>query len=103
MMEQEDVEFVTSHKYIKNSSTNGTVPTEHLLNISGRLQTPKRIKEKRKEESQKDNNTGRKLKMRGGPQTQKNSLTVGKSAGTEKDFQGIKGECSRWSVEGRTK
>ena len=25
-----------------------------------------------------------------------------RSAGTERDFQGIEEECSRWSVEGRT-
>ena len=41
--------------------------------------------------------------MRGGPHTQKSSLTVGKSAGTETDLWGIKGECSGHSVEGRTK
>ena len=30
------MEFVSPHKYIKNTSTSGIVLTEHLLNISGR-------------------------------------------------------------------
>ena len=29
----EDAEFVTPHKFIENTSTNGTIPTEHLQNI----------------------------------------------------------------------
>ena len=37
------MEFVSPHKYIKNTSTNGTILKEHLLNISERLQTPKKI------------------------------------------------------------
>ena len=44
MEEQEDVEFVFPHKCIKNTSTKGTVLTEHLLNISGSLWTPKKNK-----------------------------------------------------------
>ena len=40
MAEQEDVEFASPHKYIKNTSTNGTVLTEHLLNTSGGSWTP---------------------------------------------------------------
>ena len=44
MAEQEDAEFISPHKYIKNTSTNGTVLTEHLQNISRRLQTPKRTR-----------------------------------------------------------
>ena len=99
------MEFVAPHKYIKNSSTNKTIPTEHLLNISGRLWTSKRMKEEKnkiKEESKKGY-PGRKLKVKGGPHTQINSLIVEKSAGTETDLWGIKGECSSWSVEGRTK
>ena len=35
-------------------------------------------------------NAGGKLKVKGGPCTQKNSLTVGNTAGTEKDFWGSK-------------
>ena len=48
MAEQEDTEFVAPHKIIKNTFTNGTVPTELLMNSRGRLQTPKRMKERRK-------------------------------------------------------
>ena len=60
------MEFVAPHKYLKNTPKNGTILTEHLLNMSGRLQTPKRTrkipsttgqderkKKKRKEESKK--------------------------------------------------
>ena len=39
MMEQEDAEFLSPHKHIQNASTNGTVLTDDLLNICGRLQT----------------------------------------------------------------
>ena len=38
----EDTEFVSLHKYIRNSSTKGTVLIEHLLNNSERFWTPKR-------------------------------------------------------------
>ena len=44
MAEQEDPELVSPYNYIKNTSTNGTILTEHLLNISGRLWTCKRIR-----------------------------------------------------------
>ena len=67
MAEKEDVEFISPHQYIKNATTNGKVLTEFFLNTSWRLQTPKRtkkkkkkiplqpdrMKEKRKEESEK--------------------------------------------------
>ena len=36
------MQFVAPDKCVKNPSTNGTVLTEHLLNISERLWTPKR-------------------------------------------------------------
>lgn len=36
LAEQEDAEFISSHKHIKNMSTNKTILTEHLLNISVR-------------------------------------------------------------------
>jgi len=41
MVEMEDEEFASSHKYIKNIPTNGTTVTEHLLKISGKPQAPK--------------------------------------------------------------
>ena len=34
MVEWEDVEFASPHKYIQNTSTNGTILTEHLLDTS---------------------------------------------------------------------
>ena len=107
MVELEDTEFVAPHKFLKNTSTNGIIPTELLLNSSGRLRTPKRTKEKRKrkEESKKRPATlaGLKLKLSRDPHIKKDSLTEGKSARTEKELQGIKGEFSRRSVEGKTK
>ena len=42
MVEQKDMKFVAPDKCVKNTSTNGTVLTEHLLNVRGRLWTPKR-------------------------------------------------------------
>ena len=53
------MKFVAPDKCVKNTSTNGTVLTEHLLNISRRLRTsiktrkiplqPGRTKERKKE------------------------------------------------------
>ena len=48
MAEQEDVEFIATHGYIANSSTDGTILTDHLLNISGKLWTPKKKKKKKR-------------------------------------------------------
>ena len=54
MTEWQDVEFTSSHRGIKNTSTNRTVLTEHLLNAGRGPWTPKRTgkdkREKRKEE-----------------------------------------------------
>lgn len=41
--ELEDMEFIFPHRCIKN--TNGTVPTEHLLNTSREPWTPKSTRE----------------------------------------------------------
>lgn len=38
------MEFISPHKYIENISTNEVILTENLLNISRRLQTPKRTR-----------------------------------------------------------
>ena len=40
--EWEDVEFISPHERTKNTSKNGTVLTEHLLNTSRGPWTPKR-------------------------------------------------------------
>ena len=58
------MKFASPHKYIKNTSTNGRTLTEHMLNSSGRPQTPKRtriipmqsgmVKERIKEETGSD-------------------------------------------------
>lgn len=44
MVEYEDMELISSHKCIKNMSTNGTVFTEHLLNASRKPQTHERTR-----------------------------------------------------------
>ena len=44
MAEQEDLEFTSPHKYIKNTSTNGTISIENLLNTSKGPRTPKRTR-----------------------------------------------------------
>ena len=86
-----------------------------MLNISGRLRTPKRT---RKNPSQLGRTKERKKEKRNQKRDQQpwweaegeerslhseNPLTVGKIARTESDVQGLKGEYSRRSVEGRTK
>lgn len=116
MVEMEDEEFASSHKYIKNIPTNGTTVTEHLLKISGKPQAPKgtrkiptqsgRMKEREKKEKRKQEGTsisGRDLKVRRGSRTQKSPFVVGKSARAERYLQRTRGECSNRSVEGRKK
>ena len=44
MVYKKNVELPSSHKYIKNTSTNGTILTEHLLNTGRRPQTPERTR-----------------------------------------------------------
>ena len=112
---KENMELVPPHRYIKNTSTNGTVLTEQLLNISGRLWKLKRtrkipsqlgrMKERKKEKRNQGgiNTSGGKLKVRRSSHTQKTPLTAGKSAGTERDLWGIRRESSKQSVKGRTK
>lgn len=46
MAEWENVKFISSHNYIKNTPTNETILTEHLLDISGKLWTTKRARKK---------------------------------------------------------
>ena len=117
MVEMEDEEFASSHKYIKNIPANGTTVTEHLLKISGKPQAPKRTRKiptqsgrmkerKKKKEKRKQEGTsisGRDLKVRRGSRTQKSPFVVGKSARAERDLQRTRGECSNRSVEGRKK
>ena len=60
-----------------------------------------RMKE-RKEESGRDQQPWWGAEGEGRSPHSEKPLTGGKSAGTERDLQGIGGERSRWSVEGRT-
>ena len=65
------MEFTSSHKYIKNTSTNGTILTENLLNTNRGPWTPKRTRQtpmqlgRIKESKEKK----RKRKVRIGPAT----------------------------------
>ena len=44
MEKQGDLGFMCNHRYIKNTPTNGTIYTEHLLNTSRGPQIPKRTR-----------------------------------------------------------
>lgn len=88
--------------------------TEHLLNTSRKLRTPKRTrkmpwklgvrKERKKEKRNPKKGSRGVLKVKGGPHTQKTPQMVEMSAGTERDLSGIQGGHHRgWSVEGRAR
>ena len=97
------MEFISPHKYIKNTSTNGIILTEQMLNISRWLQSPKR---KRKIPWQ----AGRKKKrgIRKGavplarcwrwgkvPTLSKTPLRWGNQLGQKGTFPGIEGQCTQ--------
>ena len=42
MAEQENVEFTSAHRYIRNKSPNGTILTGHLLDTARKTQKPER-------------------------------------------------------------
>ena len=106
------MEFAFPHKYIKNTSINGTVLTGYLLNTSRRPWIPKRIGKKKKKNMQQHTMKERsgkgpgpdgELKVRRDSLIQRNTLTVGKSAGRETKLQGIWGECSSLCKERQSK
>lgn len=43
MVKKLDVELSSSHEYIKNTSTSGTIHIEHMLNAGRRPQTSERV------------------------------------------------------------
>lgn len=97
---------MVSHKYIRNTSTDGTILKDHLLNTSGRLRIPERVrkiplqplgwrKDKKKRDIKKRNQQFW-WKAEGDEgvlqsEKKKKNLTVGMSAGTGRDFQGSEG------------
>ena len=108
-----------SHKYIKNTSTCGTVLTEHLLNAGRRPQTPKRARksphnwvgQKKKGKKKKRE---REKGIRTGPAPQRRSRERGKvcvpwevpslagqSARMEGELWSLRGEHSNWFMEGK--
>ena len=82
--------WVWTHKRTKNNNNNNTVQ-------------PGRKKEGEKKRTHDGISIpGGELKERRGSHTQESPFTVGRSAGTEKELQGIRQECSNWSMKGRT-
>ena len=79
---------------------------EDLGHLKGQEKSPHNQvgleKEKQKEEMRRDQHPWGELKVRRASCTQRSPLTVGKSAGTQRELWGVRGECSNWSVEGRT-
>ena len=81
MVEKEDMEFTSPQKYIKNTSTNGTILTDHLLNTSRRPWKPKRT---RKIPTQ-PGSVGQDLHPWWGAEEQMRSQHLGKASLTSRD------------------
>ena len=98
------------HKYIRNTSTCGTTPTEHPLNMGRRPQTSQktrnspsylgRAKEKRRKEGQKNWNrtctTGRELWRRKGFHTLGSPFTTERRGGQEGSFRATEESAATW-------
>lgn len=74
--------LIFSHKNIKNTSTSGTIHTEHLLNTEGRPQTSKRAikppyNQVQQEEKEKKKEFGQSLPVREGTVKADSSSTHG--------------------------
>ena len=111
-----------AHKYIRNTSTCGTILTEYLMNTGRRPQTAERArkspgnqvgkKKMRKESRMGPAPLGGSYERGKVPAPWKAPSLVGRSAGTEGELQRLRGECSsrfvaataerklhRWSVQ----
>lgn len=103
------MEFISSHKYIKNTSTRGTIFTEYLLNAGRDLIIPKlqeknhhitrRIKEKMEIRMGPASLGGSCEKV---PSNRENFSSAWRSARTEKELQRLRGEQSSWLLAVRT-
>ena len=103
------MEFISSHKYIQNTSTRETIFTEYLLNAGRDLIIPKL--------QEKNHHTTRRIKEKmeirmgpaslGGscekvPSNWENFSSAWRSARTEKELQRLRGEQSSWLLAVRT-
>lgn len=109
MAEEKDVEFISSHKYMKNTSTCGTIFTEFLLNAGRDLIMPK-LREKNHHITR---TIKEKTEIRMGPASLGGSCekvpsnwetftSAGRSVRTEKELQRIRGEQSTQLLAVRT-
>ena len=102
------------HKYIRNTSTCGTTPTEHLLNAGRRPQTPQKARnspctwvgEKQKEKTETKNRdgtctSGRELWRRKGVHTLEAPLWAETAGGGGGKLQSHGGEHSNRGAEGK--
>ena len=109
MAEEKDVEFISSHKYMKNTSTCGTIFTEYLLNAGRDLIIPK-LQEKKsphnQEDKRKNGNQDGTCTLGGScekvPSNQENFSSAWRSARTEKELQRLRGEQSSQLLAVRT-
>ena len=109
MAEEKDVEFISSHKYMKNTSTCGTMFTEFLLNAGRDLIMPKlqeknhhitrRIKEKTEIRMGPASLGGSCEKV---PSNWETFSSAGRSVRTEKELQRLRGEQSTQLLAVRT-
>ena len=78
------MQYTSPHKYIKNTSTNGEILTEHLLNSSGGPWTPKRTRKipvqpgRMKEGKKRKEETGRGQHSLWGAEGKERFLQLGK-------------------------
>lgn len=109
MAEEKDVEFISSHKYMKNTPTCGTILTEYLLNTGRDLIIPK-LQEKNHHITRR---IKEKMEIRMGPASLGGSCekvpsnwetfsSAGRSARTEKELQRLRGKQSSQLLAVRT-
>ena len=100
------------HKYIRNTSTCGTTPTEHLLNADRRLQTSQKARNsprtwvgQKKKQRQKNRDrtcaSGRELLRRKGFHTLGSPFTGGDCGGQKGELRSHGGERSNRGAEGK--
>ena len=100
------------HKYIKNTSTCGTTPTEHLLNAGRRLQTSQKARNsprtwvgQKKIQRQKNRDrtctSGRELWRRKSFHTLGSPFTGGDRGWVRRKLWSHGGECRNRSAEGK--
>lgn len=114
MAEWENMEFVSPHKCIKNTATNGMILTcrrlaEDLGHLNGQTRSPQegqdrreREKEDRKQDRKHTPGEGEELKEKRKSRTWGSPLTSREISRGRKGALGLAAVCSNWSVAGRT-